>query len=276
MSTRQRLATGVPAAAAAIAVLGWGGPWGFAVLVAVFVVAVGREACRLLVPGHGALDGWLVVALSLACLPVVVLRDPFLWSALAIAIVLVPALWCLRVPGADSAVASIAPRWSAMVFAVVYAGVPVAFALALRGLAGGVVWVLAVLGCAFLGDTGAYFAGRAFGKTPFAPRISPKKTWAGVVGGYAIAVVAVVAFLLIARDDVAWWQAALFGLVVNTAGIAGDLAASAIKRAAGVKDSGVLLPGHGGAIDRVDSALFAVPVAYLMTHGWFGVAVVWP
>jgi phosphatidate cytidylyltransferase len=118
-----------------------------------------------------------------------------------------------------------------------------------------VVWV---------GDSAAYYGGRIFGRHTLAPRISPKKTVEGAVAGLAGSVAAGV-FLerwLISNERVL--SMALICLVAAIAGQIGDLAESALKRSAGVKDSSSLLPGHGGMLDRLDSLLFAAPVFY-----WF-------
>lgn len=114
-------------------------------------------------------------------------------------------------------------------------------------------------------DIGAYFTGRAFGRRKMAPTLSPGKTWEGAAGGLAMAVV--VAFGINRLGPVipgAWWNVALFGLVVGAAGMLGDLAESMIKRDCERKDASQAVPGFGGVLDVVDSILFASPVAY-----WF-------
>ena len=115
-------------------------------------------------------------------------------------------------------------------------------------------------------DIGAYFTGRLFGKHPFTPRLSPKKTWEGIAGGLLFAVgTAVSAGEFVPVFQHGMLEAAAFGLVVGFAGILGDLAASLIKRDASAKDSSRAVPGFGGVLDVIDSILFAGPVAYL----WF-------
>jgi len=124
-------------------------------------------------------------------------------------------------------------------------------------------WLLFALALIWLGDTAAYYAGRSLGRHKLAPRLSPNKTWEGslasIVAGAAFGGVYLPYFL--AGTSVA--AAVVLSALTNAAGQAGDLAESAIKRGAGVKDSGTLLPGHGGILDRVDSTLFALPVVYL-------------
>lgn len=121
---------------------------------------------------------------------------------------------------------------------------------------------------AFLSDTGAYFAGRAFGKHKLAPVISPNKTVEGVVGGVLGAIVGMLLYcvvLQIAKFEVNYFYAPLYGLVGSFGAVFGDLAFSAVKRQTGIKDYGNLIPGHGGILDRFDSmTVVAVLVEMLM------------
>jgi phosphatidate cytidylyltransferase len=144
-----------------------------------------------------------------------------------------------------------------------YLGVPLGALAAIHGAAGR-EGVLALVATVAASDTSQFYSGRAFGRRPLAPTISPKKTIEGAIGGFLLAPLALVA---IAQ----WWlprvpplTAWAVGVGVVLAGIAGDLFESALKRAAGVKDSGTLIPGHGGVLDRIDALLFATPVFYLL------------
>jgi phosphatidate cytidylyltransferase len=121
-------------------------------------------------------------------------------------------------------------------------------------------WILALVLVVWAFDTAAYFSGRRFGRHAFMPHISPSKTLEGVAGGLVAA--GVVGALLVAAFGRPWLAGLVFGIVLAAAAQAGDLAESMLKRAAGVKESGTLIPGHGGMLDRVDSFLFAAPVAY--------------
>lgn len=127
-------------------------------------------------------------------------------------------------------------------------------------------WVMMAVVPLWAGDTAAIFAGRAFGKTPLAPKISPKKT---VEGGVANLIACFAAsFALMPLFPITWWQAGACGLVTGIFGQVGDLAESGLKRRFEVKDSGSILPGHGGVLDRIDSILFtAVPVAFILLGG---------
>jgi phosphatidate cytidylyltransferase len=122
-------------------------------------------------------------------------------------------------------------------------------------------WVLLLILAVWSYDTGAYLVGRRFGRERFLTHISPSKTYAGLVGGI-VTTTAVVGLLLFGLGQ-PLWHAAVLGPVAALAAQAGDLAESMLKRAAGTKDSGTLIPGHGGMLDRVDSFLFAAPVVTL-------------
>jgi phosphatidate cytidylyltransferase len=113
----------------------------------------------------------------------------------------------------------------------------------------------------WIGDTGAYYVGRSLGRHKLAPIISPGKTWEGAAGSVAASLLLGL-FVLPRFIPIDLPKAALITIAANVAGQLGDLAESAIKRGAGVKDSGTLLPGHGGMLDRVDSSLFSLPILY--------------
>jgi phosphatidate cytidylyltransferase len=156
-------------------------------------------------------------------------------------------------------------RLAAAITGIVYAGVMLTFlALPKRdfGAHGGDVVILILL-VAWIGDTGAYFAGRFLGKTKLYPAVSPKKTWAGAIGGLAGSFAAVAVAKLTRLEQLAWIDVALIAIPGGILGQLGDLVESLIKRSVGVKDSGTLLPGHGGMLDRIDAVLFIAPYTYL-------------
>ncbi len=124
-------------------------------------------------------------------------------------------------------------------------------------------------------DIGAYATGRLVGGPRLAPRISPGKTWAGAVGGAALAAGIAAALTITARNDGGPGTAALIGLLLSVLGQLGDLAESAFKRRCGVKDSGRLVPGHGGLLDRLDAALAVGPAAALLSIGLGPGVVLW-
>ena len=145
--------------------------------------------------------------------------------------------------------------------ALLLVALPLSFAVRLHGSEReGPRLLLFALVITWAGDTVAYFVGRAFGKHPFAPHLSPKKTWEGAIASFAGSLLVGYAF--------SWWLSApvphLLAMagVGNVAGQAGDLLESAYKRSAGVKDSGALLPGHGGILDRIDALILAIPAVW--------------
>lgn len=142
---------------------------------------------------------------------------------------------------------------------VVVLGVHLPLMTASWGMPAAVLLLLIVFG----GDTGAYFAGRAFGKKKLFERVSPKKTWAGVFGGLAASVAITVWYTGREFPELGAGHAVAMALLVGSAGVVGDLVESMVKRACKVKDSGSIMPGHGGALDRVDSVLMGAPVMYL-------------
>lgn len=152
---------------------------------------------------------------------------------------------------------------------MLYIGFIGAYMISLRQLADGAWWVMLALPVIWIADSGAYFAGRAWGKHKISPRLSPRKTWEGYLAGVAAGTLSgaalAAAFPLLAGHAVAGMSpvnGALVGFLISTFAPLGDLAESMFKRQAGVKDSGNLLPGHGGAFDRVDSWLWAGLIAY--------------
>jgi phosphatidate cytidylyltransferase len=158
-------------------------------------------------------------------------------------------------------------RWAAAVGGALWIGLCAGYYLALLRWPSattsheGLRIVSVTLGSAMLGDTVALFAGSALGRRPFFPRVSPRKTVEGAVAGAAATVVA---WMVSApwQLSLAWYHGLGLGVAVAVAAQGGDLVESAVKRAAGAKDSSVLIPGHGGLLDRLDSLLFLGPVVY--------------
>ena len=146
--------------------------------------------------------------------------------------------------------------------AAVYFGGTLAHAAPLSAEQDGTRWLLLAILGTFAVDTGAYFTGRTIGRHLLAPKISPKKTWEGVIGGTVTAVGAVIALGAVLDLPIAVWQAALIGLTLTMFGVIGDLFESWLKRRASVKDSGRLIPGHGGILDRVDSLAPNIAIVY--------------
>jgi len=132
------------------------------------------------------------------------------------------------------------------------------------GTENGLGWLLLALLTTWLSDTGAYLVGKTFGRRKLIPRISPNKTVEGAIGGIASAALTAMLCAWLFGLPVQVWLALSLGIILGAVGILGDLAESAIKRQAGVKDSGTLIPGHGGVLDRIDALLFVLVTTWLL------------
>ncbi len=147
---------------------------------------------------------------------------------------------------------------------IVYIGLTLGFIVSLAGLNEGRWWMLLSLIVVWTNDTFAYYTGKNLGRHKLCPTVSPGKTIEGAVGGLIGAVIAAPAFTYFAGLDASFTYLALVGLLLGIIAVLGDLVESAIKRSIGIKDSGGIIPGHGGVLDRIDSLLFVVPALYYL------------
>jgi phosphatidate cytidylyltransferase len=129
-------------------------------------------------------------------------------------------------------------------------------------------WLLMAILITWSNDTLAYFTGVTIGKHKLWPRLSPKKSWEGTVGGFLGAALAGGLVAMLSPLSIGFGLGALIGLIGGILALFGDLSISMVKRQVGVKDSGHLIPGHGGMLDRLDSVLFVVPFVYLVVNYW--------
>jgi phosphatidate cytidylyltransferase len=183
-------------------------------------------------------------------------------------VVIVVAIWVMA--GLQpSGFAAAAAGAAAGVMAAVYIGIGLGALVAVY-VWGGRGAVMLLMATIVVSDTAQYYAGRTFGRRPLAPKLSPKKTIEGAIGGFVIApaflVLSAYYFVPAATNQL---SLIVLALALVVAGIAGDLFESTIKRAAGVKDSSALIPGHGGVLDRIDALLFAAPIFYLYLRWLF-------
>ena len=220
-------------------------------------------------------DGGLIPSMALMGKTFVIARPTradWVLLAVGVAALAVPIRYVFE-PGKMETVPQ---RMAGTLFGVVYLGLALGFCVMLRALPNGLLWVCFGLATTWLGDTGAYVGGRALGKNKMAPEISPKKTWEGFACGLAAAI----ATGFVARAIFEWhgpwhgheplWQGIpmkagdvlLAALISGLLAVVGDLSESLLKRAAGVKDSGTMFPGHGGMLDRIDALLFSLPGVY--------------
>lgn len=258
-----------------------GGP-----IFAIGFTAIALIALTELLPMLGVRDSspvtWSSYALIGACGAI-----PLLWRGdqrleLTVTLVaLVPLLTALAAGGRAASA-----DWAPSIAALVYLGFPTFAAVDLRELTGesaewlaslsawfpvsrdgsgrGLGWLLLAVLVTWLADTGAYLVGRSFGRHKLMPRVSPNKTVEGAVGGLAASAITAVLCAWAFGLRIGPGVAALIGVGLGTIGMLGDLAESMIKRQAGVKDSGTLIPGHGGVLDRIDALLFVLVVTWLV------------
>ncbi|WP_353063243.1 phosphatidate cytidylyltransferase [Tunturibacter psychrotolerans] len=228
------------------------------------------------------------------------LRIPIWWMALGTALAFIvtlpnfpvedqlPVLSALTLAlfawnGFRAPLSQVLPDTAQGLFGLIYIAYPLTLVPLLWKQEDGPALVLFLMVCVWAGDIAALYIGRAFGKRKLAPRLSPGKTWAGSIASIAGSMIAAgiviaIADTLTAHGDTILhiseplWQSLLLAAILNVAAQLGDLLESAIKRGAGVKDSGTMLPGHGGILDRIDALLVAAPVLWyiLLLKDYFG------
>jgi phosphatidate cytidylyltransferase len=234
----------------------YGPPW--ITLAAALAAALGTwEFCGLAAAAGARPLRLPAVALSVA-LVAGAYRDGDLLISILGAGLLVSLAWVLARGVREGALAD----WALTLGGALYPGLPLALAVLMRSLEGGRDWLLFTLLATFAADSGAFFVGRLLGRHPLAPTISPRKTWEGAVGGLAGAVGASLALNAVLLLPFGLWQTLLVGAAIGGVAQAGDLAQSLLKRAAGVKEAGWLIPGHGGILDRLDSVVFTLVLMY--------------
>jgi len=244
------------------------GGWPFAGLVA---VAAGIGAYELLLMfGRPRPAEWygVVVAAGIPLAAALHRGDTLLpdWAPLALAFATMGLLGLLLFTSDEQA--EMPARAGRVALAWLYCGLMASTLVGLR-LHGGTPWVVLAFVVTWANDTFAYFAGMLFGKHKLYARVSPKKTWEGFAGGALGSVLGALVVRATLLPELPAGMAALLGAGAAVLGPLGDFTESLLKRAAGVKDSGKLIPGHGGLLDRIDALLFVVPWVYLFVR-WLG------
>jgi phosphatidate cytidylyltransferase len=237
----------------------YGRGWPFAALVLAAALLCAVEYFRMFFPTRGdRLAG--VTATGLACASGAML--PF--TAAVSAVLLCVALAAFRFLSAAGTPEDRVRSAAISALGVVYIGGFLSTYPRILFLPGGEHWVLLGIAAVAAGDTFAYFVGRAFGKRPLSPRVSPNKTVEGAVGGLLASMLCAAAYAAVFLPGVRYWYVLGSAAILGAAGQGGDLFESMLKRAAGVKDSGNLLPGHGGMLDRADGIIAAGPALHLL------------
>ena len=250
-----RIATIVVGAPALIAVVWLGN--GYLLALVLLLVAIGALEFRRLVLAAGYHPSPILVIGALLFPLLAATNRWALFPAVTVAVVI--AAGALGLAPARRTGAPGSPAVD--VLGALFVGALFAHLLLLRGEAG-LPPTLTVLGVIWANDIGAYLVGVKFGRRKLAPAISPGKSVEGFAGGLIVALA--VAVVVALRMDWPVVRLGVIGVAVALAGVAGDLSKSTVKRAAGVKDSGAILPGHGGVLDRFDAVLFGVPVGYYL------------
>ena len=253
-------AVGIPLVILAI----WfGDPWPwFTLLIAMAALAGTYEFYRIANFGRQEPLLYLGLLYSLALVLSPHYGSPGVLPIVVTATILISLIYLLCRPSREKAF----HKWAWIIVGALYVGWMLSYWLSLRGLDDGRSWVYLAILTAFANDTGAFFVGRAIGKHKLAPTISEGKTREGAVGGLICAilgaVVVAVVLNLISPFAFRYWQVILLGFLIGVFAQLGDLVESLLKRNAGVKESGNLLPGHGGVLDRFDSLIFVGAAVY--------------
>jgi phosphatidate cytidylyltransferase len=239
------------------------GTFWFSVLVAIAAAAGAYEISVM--AGKWGTRNWTPVSIGLAVALVVgahLLGEPSArWAPLALLVGISSAaavLWMLWRPKSTGGTSS----WVGTIAIALFPAGLLFHAPLLRSLDQGRDWVFLLLAATFAMDTSAFLVGRALGKRQLAPAISPSKTWEGAIGGVVGAMAVSVVTVRVLGLGMGVEAAISMGALVGTVGQIGDLVESRMKRAAGIKDSGRLVPGHGGIMDRLDSIVFNLAVVY--------------
>jgi phosphatidate cytidylyltransferase len=268
------------------ALIFFGKLWMITVFAAIVAELAAYEYLKLAAVGAEAHDAklripvwWMALGTALAF--VVTLPDFPVEAQLPVLSALTLALFAWN--GFRSPLIQVLPDTAQGLFGLIYIAYPLTLIPLLWKQEDGIALVLFLLVCVWAGDIAALYIGRAFGKRKLAPRLSPGKTWMGsfasILGSMLVAGVLVyISDTLTARGNTLLhisepiWQSLILAAILNIAAQLGDLLESAIKRGAGVKDSGTLLPGHGGILDRIDALLLATPVLWfiLLLKDYFG------
>jgi phosphatidate cytidylyltransferase len=261
-----RLVTGVLLAAAFLALV-WFANTTVLLMVALAVAALAvHEYVQLFRP----LGAYVPSMPTLIATLVVTATVPFprvpLDAAIPVGFIAI-AVWAMATVKSAESFGEASRGAAAGALAVLYIGIGIGTLVGIHA-SGGRGAVLLLMATIVISDTAQYYAGRTFGRHPLAPTLSPKKTVEGAIGGFVVAPVFLVfaAYYLVPEMSANPWLLGLLGVGLVVAGIAGDLFESMLKRAAGVKDSSALIPGHGGVLDRIDALLFASPLFYVFVR----------
>lgn len=256
----KRVATGAVLIPIIVAIIFYAGPsWILAVSAVIAVLALIEFNALVRVEKRDRAFDWLGTISGAILVPAVYFLGPVLLAPVLIALVFLFFFYSIIAPRTlgDSSLDT-----AHKALGLLYIALPISFITPLSALPQGQWWLLFLLVVVWVNDTGAYFAGRTLGRHKLSPEISPKKTIEGAIGGVMGGVIAAFAFAHLAGLGLNLPEAFALSAAIGVIAIVGDLAESVLKRSAGVKDSGAIIPGHGGMLDRIDSLLFTIPFLY--------------
>ena len=265
-----RVASAALALSIMLPTLAFGGSLGIYAVTGAVLIWAQREYAGMAFPEARRQVALILVLLGGATVAAIQTQRFALLAAAMVIQLILSAWWVLFRP--RESVTGMHNEWARLLLGLVYVPVPLGFFPLLLDLPDGHGWgwVLLTFAATWGSDTGGFFAGRAFGRTPLFPLVSPKKTWEGLAGGVAMSVALCVAFKHLFFGWTSYLDCIVLGVFINMAGVTGDLVESMLKRDAGIKDSGMFLPGHGGMLDRIDSILFTLPLTFLYVTVMYG------
>jgi phosphatidate cytidylyltransferase len=254
-----REATAAVLALPSIWIVGWAHPYVFDATIALIAALALYEFLIL-----GRCKGYvlpvpLCIAVMLFVVAAFVLEPVSVEMGVFLALLVIPAWYVISSAPLDDAL----PSSAIAVLATLYVGMLGGSLIRLRNdFAAGSKLIFFLLLVVWLGDAGAYYVGKNLGRHKLSPRISPKKTVEGLAGGIAVSIITALVIHFTFFKELPLLHAVISGVILSIAGVIGDLAESMWKRSAAVKDSGTLIPGHGGFLDRFDSIFFTAPILY--------------
>lgn len=277
----KRIVTGL-VFAAIVVVLIWLGGIPFVTAACIIAILAGIEFYRI-VKNQGIQPfSWLGIVFSVLLIVNAYIQQynfsflpyprDFTLPLLLTLMTLIPLIWLLFRPNKDKAFIN----WGWTIAGILYTGWLLSYYIQIRQLENGMGWIFLVVSCTALCDVGAYAVGSNLGKHAMASSVSPGKTWEGSIGGLLTSILVAVIIAIAFKLPLYYWQMVAAGLIIGVFAQIGDLVESLLKRNMRAKDSGSLLPGHGGMLDRIDSHLLVAPVAYYLivlvnNQGWLPV-----
>lgn len=254
---KQRIVSVVIGLPFLVAIFWFGDPW-FTLLIAAGAALGSLEFYRMVIPDKRHRFAYFGLPWSVLFILSPHSETTYILPLLITSATVFSLSWFLLFAPRDTAFS----HWAWTIAGIFYTGWMLSYWVGLRVLTDGKYWALLALFATFASDTSAFFIGRTWGKRPLAAKISPGKTWEGAIGGVLGAIAACLIFKNIFPLPIAYWQGILLGFLVSLFAQLGDLVESLLKRNTGVKDSGKLIPGHGGILDRIDSLIFTGVVVY--------------